>query len=140
MATPAGMPALNEINALRCQPGESAPLETKWLFRRVSNHPSRCPSAAGSLLFDQVLRGTLLYSRPPEHRRHFGLCLGIAREHPDQLRTQPLEIGRQQNGGNAGTRMHKLPGELRDEREVFVQAPRKRRGGFVVASIDGGEE
>src|SRR5947207_3846231 len=35
---------------------------------------------------------------------------------------------------------HKLPGELRDEREIFMQAPAERRGGLVVAGIDGGEE
>ena len=35
---------------------------------------------------------------------------------------------------------HKLPGELRGEREVFVQAPGKCRGGFVVAGVNGGEE
>ena len=54
---------------------------------------------------------------------------------------QPLEIGRQKNVGDAGAGMrHKLPGELRGEREVFVQAPGKCRGGFVVAGVNGGEE
>jgi hypothetical protein len=52
-----------------------------------------------------------------------------------------LEIGQQQNGGNAGTGMrHKLPGKLRDEREIFVQAPGERCRGLVVAGVNGGEE
>ena len=51
----------------------------------------------------------------------FRLCVGISREHPYQLRAQPLEIGRQKNVGDAGAGMrHELPGELRGEREVFV--------------------
>jgi hypothetical protein len=54
----------------------------------------------------------------------------------DQLCAQPLEIGRQKNVGNAGAGMrHQLPGELRDKREVFVQAPGERCGGLVVAGI-----
>jgi hypothetical protein len=71
----------------------------------------------------------------------FRLCVGISREHPYQLRAQPLEIGRQKNVGDAGAGMrHEFPGELRGEREVFVQAPGKCRGGFVVAGVNGGEE
>ena len=62
-------------------------------------------------------------------------------EDPYQLSTQPLEIGRQKNIGDAGAGMrHELAGELCDEREIFVQAPGERRGGLVVAGIDGGEE
>ena len=56
-------------------------------------------------------------------------------------RTQPLKVGRQENVGNAGAGMrHEFPSKLRDQREVFVQAPRDRRGGLVVAGINGGEE
>lgn len=35
---------------------------------------------------------------------------------------------------------HEFPSKLRDQREVFVQAPRDRRGGLVVAGINSGEE
>jgi hypothetical protein len=31
---------------------------------------------------------------------------------------------------------HKLPGELRDEREIFMQAPGERRAGLVLAGIE----
>jgi hypothetical protein len=69
------------------------------------------------------------------------LCPGIAGQHPYQLSAQPLKIGRQENVGNARAGMcHELPSKLRGEREVFVQAPRQRRGGLVVASINSGEE
>ena len=79
--------------------------------------------------------------RLAEDGGNFRLGLGIAGEHPYQLRAQPLEVGRQQNVGNGGARMrHELAGKLRDEREVFVQSPGERRGGPVVAGINGGEE
>ena len=35
---------------------------------------------------------------------------------------------------------HELAGELRDEREILVQASGECRGSLVVAGIDGGEE
>jgi hypothetical protein len=47
--------------------------------------------------------------RLAEDGSDFRLCVGISREHPYQLRAQPLEIGRQQNVGDAGAGMrHKL--------------------------------
>jgi len=67
--------------------------------------------------------------------------LGISREDPYQLCAQPLEIGRQKNVGNGGAGMwHELPGELRVERQIFVQTAGERRGGLGVAGINGGEE
>ena len=63
------------------------------------------------------------------------------RQHPDQLGAQPLEIGRQQNGGNAGPRMrHEFPSKLRNQREIFVQPPGERHRGLAVAGVNGGEE
>jgi len=35
---------------------------------------------------------------------------------------------------------HELPGELRVERQIFVQTAGERRGGLGVAGINGGEE
>src|SRR5215470_16212395 len=63
------------------------------------------------------------------------------RQHPYQLGAQSLEIGRQQNGGNAGPRMrHEFPRELRNKREIFVQPPGERDRGLAVAGVNGGEE
>src|SRR5207248_6293275 len=78
-------------------------------------------------------RGTHLRGRPqprlPEDGSDLCLCVGMPGEDPYQLSTQPLEIGRQKNIGDAGACMrHELAGELCDEREIFVQAPGERLG------------